>query len=100
VRKIEAPVHEKGGFGQEKGGYGPPGYQAYPPPPQQYPGAMYQPAPYQPGPYQQPPPQQPPPQEHKESRFGKFGKEYGKTFVNATAWYFVISVRLTLGAEE
>ena len=82
VRKIEVPNQEK-----EKGAYPPPtqygGYPGtqhqYQPPPQQQP--MYG----APAPYQAPPPQQQPEQK-KPSRLGEFGKNYGKTFVNATAW--------------
>jgi hypothetical protein len=74
--------------------------------PQQYAPTYVQPQPQ----YQQPAPQQveqPPPQqqEHKSSKLGQFGKNYGKTFVNATAWY-VSLVRadfrgggMTLGAD-
>lgn len=70
----------------------------YPPPAQYgYPGAQaqYQQQPQQPmygapAPYQAPPPQQQqmeqPPPEKKPSRLGEFGKNYGRTFVNATAW--------------
>lgn len=69
---------------------------AYGPPAQYggYPGQQYNQQPmysqpvqqYQP-PFQQQ--QQPMPvqqQENKQSRFSEFGKNYGKTFVNATAW--------------
>jgi LAS seventeen-binding protein 1/2 len=59
------------------------------PAPYQYPG-QYQPAPYQPpmAQQQQPMPvQEAPAQEgQKSSKLGQFGKNYGKTFVNATAW--------------
>lgn len=80
VRKIESHAeneHEK------RVAYPPPqapyGYQQYPP--QQYPG--YGQPQYQPQP--QPQPQEVAP-ENKSSRLGEFGKNYGKTFVNATAW--------------
>jgi hypothetical protein len=82
VRKIEnSPI-------VDKAAYGPPQYQPYPqnypPPAQQYPGPSYAPQ-YQP---MLPPPEQQMPQEQpKESKLGRFGKNYGKTFVNATAWY-------------
>jgi hypothetical protein len=93
VRKLEDIPQEK-----EKGYYpGPQQHQPYSaPPPQQYPGAMYQPTQYAPAPYQQAAPQQQPPPEQKESRFGRWGKNYGRTFVNATAWYTSLQLKLLM----
>ena len=77
VRKIEAPNQDK-----EKALYPPPTqYGGYPGVQQQY----QQPTYGAPAPYQAPPPEQQPEQK-KPSRLGEFGKNYGKTFVNATAW--------------
>ena len=85
VRKLEVPT--------EKAMYGPPAQYGY----QQYPGQYQQQQPNygQPVPYQQP--EQVPVQEEekKTSKLGQFGKNYGKTFVNATAWYFCNFVKLT-----
>ena len=87
VRKIEGPTSEKGAYGPPSapygggGGYNPgqPYGQPQQQPQQQQP--MYgQPVPYQP---QQ---QEPVKEDKKQSKLGEFGKNYGKTFVNATAW--------------
>jgi hypothetical protein len=86
VRKIEAP--EKGfsekGAAQYQGGY--PGQHApvYAQPIPQYQQPVYQQPPQQQYQQQAPPPQQQ--EEHHESKLAQFGKNYGKTFVNATAW--------------
>ena len=81
VRRIEAPT--------EKGVFGPPAQYGY----QQYPGQYQQQPPQQQPNYSQPLPYQqaepvPVQEEKKTSKLGQFGKNYGKTFVNATAWYF------------
>jgi hypothetical protein len=89
VRKIEGNS-EKGVWQGDKAPYAPHpqyGYQQYPGQ-QQYPPPNYgQAAPYQAQP-QEPAPvvvqQQQQPQKH--SKLADFGKNYGKTFVNATAW--------------
>lgn len=66
----------------EKRGFGPPAQYGY----QQYP--VQQPNYDQPVPYQQPEPA--PVEEKKSSKLAQFGKNYGKTFVNATAWYLQV----------
>jgi hypothetical protein len=87
VRKIEVGEKgypgEKGAVPYQGGGY--PG-QMQQAPVYAQPVAQYQ-QPPPPQQYQQPPPQQQQPQEHQPSKLSQFGKNYGKTFVNATAWY-------------
>lgn len=73
VRKIEAPKEKR----------------AYPPPApyesQKYPEQhQFQPPMYGQPQYQEPQPAQQ--EEKKSGKLGQFGKNYGKTFVNATAW--------------
>jgi len=87
----------------EKGAYvrpGPPQYgygQQYgqPPPSSQ----QYNPnPPFAQGQYQAPQQQEQQPQqeESKGGRLANFGKNYGRTFVNATAWYVpLVTLRLT-----
>lgn len=83
VKKVE-------GQSQEKGVYPPPAQYGYPGAQAQYQQTPQQPMYGAPAPYQAPPPQQQqmeqPPPEKKPSRLGEFGKNYGRTFVNATAW--------------
>jgi len=69
--------------------------------PYQYPGqyapvyAQPQPQYQQPQQYQQPPPPQQQEEQKQPSKLSQFGKNYGKTFVNATAW----GGGITLGAD-
>jgi len=91
VRKIEGGATEKRGYTPQ---YGYPGQQY---PDQQYSQPMYgQPVQQyqspQPVPQQEVPVQQ---EEKKQSKLGQFGKNYGKTFVNATAW----GGGMTLGSD-
>jgi len=71
------PTAPQYGYGQQ---YGEP-----PPPSQQYNSNP----PFAQGQYQAPQQQdqQPQQEESKGSRLANFGKNYGRTFVNATAWY-------------
>jgi hypothetical protein len=85
VKKIEAPaMNEKGSYvAPVPSQYGYPGgqQQQYQQPPQQY----NQNPPYAQGQYQ-PPAQQQPEEQKQPSKLAQFGKNYGRTFVNATAW--------------
>ena len=91
VRKIEGS-NDKGApqYGapvpyQQYGGGGYPGQPQYQQP--VYQQSQYQAAQPQPAPVQQ--------EEHKQGggKLASFGKNYGKTFVNATAWYGIPYLR-------
>jgi hypothetical protein len=87
VRKIEGHTNEKGAYGAPPVQYGGGGgyYPGQPYVQQQQQQPMYgQPVQYQPQPVVQQ--QEPVKEEKKQSKLGEFGKNYGKTFVNATAW--------------
>ena len=81
VRKIEGPT-EKDVYGPPAPQYGYPGQQYSQQPMYGQPVQQYK----DPQAVQQLPVQQ---EEKKPSRFKEFGKNYGKTFVNATAWYII-----------